>query len=115
MSFDSLLKDRCIIQNRTVDTSGKVDKETWTSQATQSKCRAITTTSKRRSSPDSAEKVQYGTFVFMTFHLPKNANIAIHDRIFYPAINGRTLDVIAVIEAGSTKGHHLVAQCDARA
>jgi len=112
MNYERYLKDRCVIQNRTIDPSGMVDDETWTAQAQPSKCRAITTITKRRTSPEGSEKVQYGTFVFLTLILPKQTNIAIHDRV---ELNGKVFDVIAVVAAGRTSTHHLVAQCDARA
>jgi hypothetical protein len=99
-----------------VTTTGKVDTETWKSQADATRCRVMTQVSRRRTSPDTAEKVQYGTFVFLTVVLPKSAVIAIHDRILYPVKNGQVYDVMAVVPARDGKGpHHLVASCDARA
>ncbi len=116
MSFQPYLKDLCIIQNRVVNTTDKVDIEDFVAQATPTKCRAMIYTTKRRSSPDTAEKVQYGTFIFMTFILPKTAVVAIHDRIMYPPVNGQVFDVAAVNTPGTArKDHHIVARCDARA
>lgn len=112
MSWPQLLNDRCRIQTRVV-TPGMVDTEVFTPQATETRCRVIKQPSRRRTSPDSAEKIQYGTFIFTNIVLPKNAIIVIHDRVEH---KGRVYDVLEVIEARDGKGpHHLVALCDARA
>ena len=116
MSFSQLINDHCTIQNRTADTTGKSDTETFTAQATPTRCRVITQVSRRRSGASDAEKLQYATLVYTTFALPKTASIGIHDRIAYPVTNGQTFDVIAVIQARDAKGvRHLVAQCEGRA
>lgn len=113
LSLYSLSNDSCVIQNRSIDSSGKIDNETWTSQTTTTRCRVIKQVNRRRSSPDGSEKVQYGTFVFTNIVLPVATNVLIHDRIVH---RGRVYDVLEVIETRDAKGpHHLVALCDVRA
>lgn len=76
----------------------------------------MTSVNRRRTSPDSAEKMQYGTLVFLTVALPKTANISIHDRIVYPVASGKVYDVMSVVQArGARSVSHIVASCDARA
>src|SRR5438874_1820493 len=113
MSFLSTLNDRCTIQNRTVDSKGDVDNETWKPQERPTPCRVMKIVNRRRTSPDSAEKMQYGTFVFTNIVLSKKAVIAIHDRIDH---GGRMYDVLEVVGARDARGlHHQVAICDVRA
>lgn len=115
MSLSEHLSDHCVIQNRTVS-AGKVDTEVFTAQILPTNCRVITQVNKRKTSPDGAEKIQYGTFVFLNVVLPKSANIKIHDRIQWPVTDGNVYDVAAVIPARNAKNtNHLVAVCDTRA
>ena len=111
MSFLAYLNDFCTIQKRSV-TAGMVDTEVFT-DGNPTRCRVIKQVSRRRSSPDSAEKLQYGTFVFTNIILPRTAALTIHDRIKH---RGRSYDVLEVIEGRDSHGlHHLTALCDARA
>ena len=114
--MNSQLNDLCVVQNRTVDSSGKVDNETWTAQAAPVRCRVIQKIARRQTSAEGAEKVQYGTYVFLNVVLPKSVVIEIHDRILWPVTGGRVYDVMAVVPARDGRGlHHYVANCDARA
>jgi len=115
-AFLAALNDRCLIQSRTVDTTGKEDLEAFNAQPKPVKCRVIKIPNRRKTSPDNAEKVQYGTFIFTNIILPKNTEISIHDRIVHPVKNGRTYDVLEVNESRDGRGpSHLVAICDVRA
>ena len=83
MNFAAFLSDSCVIQTRTVDATGKEDLETFTSQDVSTRCRVTTQVLKRKTSPDGAEKLQYGTFVFLNVVLPRAARVVNHDRIVW--------------------------------
>lgn len=109
MSYTSLLNDSCVIQTRTVDTSGKTDTESWVAQAP-TRCRALKKVSRRQSSPEGAMKVQYAVYVAVNFALPNSSNVAKRDRIVH---DGLTYDVIEVQKPRDRSGrHHKVAVCD---
>jgi hypothetical protein len=105
--------DYCTIQNRTSDSDGMVDNETFTPQATPVRCRVMKAASRRKTTPDSTEKVQYGVFIFATILLPRNVTIAAHDRIVH---EGNTYDVAEVNRPKFRKQvTHQIAICDVRA
>lgn len=107
MSFDSLLRDRCTIQSRTVDTSGMTDTETFADAFTNVPCRKLT---KSAASFD-ANKAQYGTMIRTKFAFKASQSISIRQRIIN---QGRTYDVVEVIEAGdASSARHKVAVCEA--
>lgn len=107
MSYEGLLPDRCTIQNRTLDTSGKTKTETWTAQTEETPCRALFQAISR-SNPD---KTQNATAIRSRFALPKTAVIAIRDRISH---DGRIYDVIHVTTPfDAAEAHHKVAICEA--
>ncbi len=110
MSFLALLNDRCTILTRTVDKTGKEDTQSFTAQPTPTRCRAMKRASKRHTGTDGSGKIQYGTVVFTTFVLPKNATIAVHDRISH---EGRTYGVMEVVRPRNARAvNHIVAVCD---
>ncbi len=113
MNFGYLLNDQCTILNRTENKAGMVDTETWTAQALPVRCRVMKQINRRKTSPDGAEKVKYGTFVFTNIVLLKSTVIDIHDRISH---ENRMYDVIEVSQPRDSRGvHHLVAICEVRA
>lgn len=107
MSFTALLPDRCRIQNRSVDSTGKTDAETWAEQTADAPCRALIRIVRRYA----AEKAQHATFVEAKFALRRDENVAIRDRIKH---KGRIYDVIQVNHVYDRAGaHHMVAICEA--
>jgi len=103
--IEDLLIDTCTIQKRTVDSTGKTSKETW-STGTSSKCRVM-----RRASNRNLEKTQHATSLSTVFALPKGTDIAIRDRISHES---RIYEVIEVVKPmDSAEIHHIVAITEA--
>lgn len=107
MPFGDLLPDRCTIQNRTVDTSGKTHVESWAAQAAPTPCRALI----RIANSYDAEKARQATSVRARFALPKTAVVAKRDRILH---DGEVYEVIKVVKPfDAAAQHHTVAICEA--
>ena len=107
MSYEGLLPDRCMIQARTLDPSGKTKTESWIDQAAETQCRAMFQAISR-SNPD---KTQNATSIRTRFALPKAAVVTIRDRIRHA---GRIYDVIHVTAPfDAYELHHKIAICEA--
>lgn len=106
MSILMLMSDSCTILARSV-TAGKIDAESWTAQATPTKCRVL----KQAISPRSTANTQRSTVIRTRFALPPTAVIALRDRIQH---GQRVYDVIEVTPAtdGTGRHSHTVAVCE---
>lgn len=107
MSFRSLLTDSCVIQTRTVVTSGMRDTETWADQPTATPCRKIT----RNTIKGNVEKTQYSTVVQARFVVPLSAVVSLRDRISH---GGRVYDIAEIIVPHDRRGaFHQIVVCEA--
>lgn len=105
--MDDLLNDSCMIQTRSLNSTGKIVTESWTDQAAETRCRAMYQTISKLN-PDTA---QHATLVRARFFLPLSAVVSIRDRIRH---EGRAYPVIHVnIPRDADGTHHKVAVCEA--
>jgi hypothetical protein len=91
MSYDGLLVDRCVIQARSVNSSGMDDTESWSS-GTSVPCRKLT----RSTVKGNADKTQFSTVISTRFALLISTAISPRDRILH---EGRIFTVIDVLSA----------------
>lgn len=105
MSLTDLLTDTCTIQKRTLDSSGKISKETWAASSTV-KCRAM----KRGMGRSGADKFQNATSMSVRFALKLGTDVDIRDRISH---GSRVYEVIEVVQPHDSSGaHHVIAVCE---
>ncbi len=101
----ALMKDRCTIENYSVDRTQKTAVETWRAQTVQTRCRAL----KREASSFNPEKGTRTTQLRVRFMLPKNAMIDARDKIQHA---GRKYEVLEINAVGGYKTDYLIAICD---
>ena len=107
MSFEDFLINRCTIQRKAINTSGKTDTESFTDLATNVRCRLLKNSTTRYN----ADKAQHATMIRSRVAFLAGQSIAKDDRII---LENRAYDVVDVIAASDTSvQRHSVAVCDA--